>query len=58
MDEKILIVDDEKGVADMLKSYFEMRSFRVYTAYNGADALKQVAHNPEILDFRTVCRLL
>lgn len=47
--EKILIVDDEKGVVDMLKSYFEMSSFQVYTAYNGEDALKQAAENPDIV---------
>ena len=34
MNEKLLIVDDEKGVVDMLKSYFEMQSFVVYTAYD------------------------
>lgn len=49
MNEKILIVDDEKGVVDMLKSYFEMQSFQVYTALNGNDALKQVAHNPDLV---------
>ena len=49
MNEKILIVDDEKGVVDMLKSYFEMRSFRVYTACNGEAALQQIARNPDIV---------
>lgn len=49
MNEKILIVDDEKGVVDMLKSYFEMQSFQVYTALNGKDALKQTAHNPDLV---------
>ena len=49
MSEKILIVDDEKGVVDMLKSYFEMQSFQVYTAFNGVDALKQAAHNPDLV---------
>lgn len=49
MKEKILIVDDERGVVDMLKSYFEMHSFRVYTAYNGADALNQATHNPDLV---------
>lgn len=27
MNERILIVDDEKGIVDMLKSYFEKRFF-------------------------------
>ena len=49
MNEKILIVDDEKGVVDMLKSYFEMRSFRVYTACNGEAALQQIVRNPDIV---------
>ena len=29
MREKILIVDDEKGIVDMLKSHFERQSFQV-----------------------------
>ncbi|MCH5345054.1 MAG: response regulator transcription factor [Acetatifactor sp.] len=49
MNEKILIVDDEKGVVDMLKSYFEMQTYQVYTAFNGTDALKQAVHNPDIV---------
>ena len=49
MNEKILIVDDEKGVVDMLRSYFEMRSFQVYAAFNGMEALRQAAHNPDIV---------
>lgn len=49
MNEKILIVDDEKGVVDMLRSYFEMQSFQVYTALNGKDALKQAVHNPDLV---------
>lgn len=47
--EKILLVDDEKGIVDLLKSYFEMRSFQVYTAYDGRTALKQAARNPDIV---------
>lgn len=49
MNEKILIVDDEKGVVDLLKSYFEMHWFQVYTALNGKDALKQAAHNTDLV---------
>lgn len=40
MKEKILIVDDEKGIVEMLKNYFEMHSFQVETAYSGKEALK------------------
>ena len=49
LSKKILLVDDEKGIVDMLKSYFEMRSFQVYTAYDGKTAMKQAAHNPDIV---------
>lgn len=40
MSNKILIVDDEKGVVAMLKNYFEMAGYQVYTAYNGKEALE------------------
>ena len=49
MKEKVLIVDDEKGVVDMLKSYFEMCSFQVYTAYTGEEALKKAEELPDIV---------
>lgn len=49
MSQKILIVDDEPGIVDMLKAYFEMQSFQVYTASNGEDALKKAAQNPDIV---------
>ncbi len=49
MNKKILIVDDEAGVVDMLKKYFETRSFEVYTARNGIEALKQAGRNPGLV---------
>ncbi len=49
MREIILIVDDEKGIVDMLKSHFERQSFQVYTAYNGMEALKQAVCDPDIV---------
>lgn len=49
MGDKILIVDDEKGIVDMLKRYFERQSFQVYTAYNGMEALKQAVCDPDIV---------
>ena len=44
-----MLVDDEKGVVDMLKRYFEMLSYQVYTAYDGKTALRQAANNPDIV---------
>lgn len=49
MNEKILIVDDERGVVDMLKSYFEMQNFLVLTACDGAAAIRQASHNPSLV---------
>ena len=49
MNERILLVDDEKGVVDILKCYFEMRSYQVYIAYDGKTALRQTATNPDIV---------
>lgn len=49
MNEKILIVDDEKGIVDMLKNYFEMASYQVYTANNGTEALQKITCQPDII---------
>jgi CheY-like chemotaxis protein len=37
---KILVVDDEKRIADTLTEILEMSGFRVATAYDGWEALK------------------
>ncbi len=37
--QKILIVEDEKKIAAVLKAYFEKDGFSVVTAFNGQDAL-------------------
>ena len=52
---KLLLVDDEKGITDSLKSFFETRGFKVYTANSGEKALEIVNKNkPDIvfLDIR------
>lgn len=46
---KILIADDERDIVSMLGSFFEGKGFFVLPAYNGAEALKQVEHNPDII---------
>ena len=64
---KLLLVDDERGVVDMLRSYFEMSSYLVYTAYSGAEALQKASCQPDLillditmpeLDGLTVCERL
>ncbi len=39
MAEKILVVDDEKEIADLLEVYLKNDGYTVYKFYNGADAL-------------------
>lgn len=40
MNEKILIVDDEAAIADLVEVYLKNDGFQVYKFYNGADALR------------------
>ncbi len=42
MAEKILVVDDEKEIADLIEVYLKNDGYQVYTAYDGADALKYI----------------
>ena len=49
MSNKILIVDDEKGIVAMLKSYFEAQNYQVYCAYNGVDALEKISCKPDLI---------
>lgn len=36
----ILVVDDEKKIIEVIKSYLENNEYKVFTAYNGRDAIK------------------
>ena len=49
MNAKILIVDDEKDIVSMLSSFFESKGFYVLSATNGAETLKQVEKQPNII---------
>jgi DNA-binding response OmpR family regulator len=50
MPQTILIVDDERRMVSLLKSYLEQEGYRVATAYNGREAL-DIAHqeNPDLV---------
>ena len=45
----ILVADDEKDVVELLKDYFELEGYCVYTAYSGAQAIEAVAKSPDII---------
>ena len=42
MDKKILVVDDEKSIADIVKFNLENEGYEVHLAYDGEEAVKQV----------------
>ena len=42
MPKKILVVDDEKPIADILQFNFEKEGYEVYCAYDGEEALEKV----------------
>ncbi|KUO74680.1 MAG: two-component system response regulator [Clostridia bacterium BRH_c25] len=47
---KILIVDDEEKIAEVVKSYLEKSGFKVYCAYSGNEALELFASiNPKLI---------
>ena len=39
MAEKILVVDDEKEIADLIEAYLQNENLDVYKFYSGAEAL-------------------
>lgn len=49
MKHKILLVDDEKGIVTMMKNYFEMSGYQVYSACDGKEALEKGACQPDII---------
>lgn len=44
-----MIVDDDKELVRMLKSFFEIQQYDVITAGNGAEALKKAESNPDLI---------
>lgn len=48
MKQKLLIVDDERGIVDMMASYFASQ-YQVLTAYSGKEALQKVTYKPDLI---------
>jgi DNA-binding response OmpR family regulator len=50
MNEKILVVDDEQSICDLIKLDLEFEGFVVETAYDGREALEKVeSFNPDLI---------
>ena len=47
----IVMVDDEKGACDTIKSFLQERGYAVYVAYNGDDGLSLIKEKKPILVF-------
>ena len=48
MRSQILIVDDERGIVDMIQSYFQSQ-YDILTAYSGQEALQKAGNNPDLI---------
>ena len=46
---KILVVDDEIHIVDMLKDYFEINDYNVITANDGDEAIEKLKFNPDLI---------
>jgi len=49
MKTKLLIVDDEKDIIEMLQYNLENQGFEVLTAYDGLEALIKLSENPDLI---------
>ncbi len=50
LDRKILVVDDEKPISDIIKFNLTKEGYEVVTAFDGDEALKMVyQHNPDLI---------
>lgn len=64
--ETILIVDDERGIVDMMNTYFSPQ-YEVLTAYSGEEAIQKAEKQPDLIlldinmpgiDGLTVCQII
>ena len=46
---RILIVDDEKDVVELLCNYFDLCGYDVLSAYDGKKALEKISQKPDII---------
>jgi two-component system, OmpR family, lantibiotic biosynthesis response regulator NisR/SpaR len=49
MQYKLLIVDDDIELLKMLKGYFELKNYIIYTAIDGKDALDRIGISPDLI---------
>lgn len=48
MQQKLLIVDDEQGIVDIMESYFTTE-YEILTACNGQEAVRKAQEQPDLI---------
>lgn len=48
MNPRLLIVDDEQGIVDIMKSYFSAE-YEILTASNGQEAIRKAQEQPDLI---------
>lgn len=46
---KILVIDDDTELLQMLRSYFEIKKYEIITAENGTEGLRKMELQPDII---------
>lgn len=49
MSYRILIIDDDRELLKMLRSYFEIKKYEVITAEDGAEGIRRAEQDPDII---------
>ena len=49
MSYKILLVDDDQDLVEMLCRYFRLKGYEMLTAVNGLDAVKKSGEGPDLI---------
>ena len=49
MSYKILLVDDDQDLLEMLCRYFRLKGYEMLTAVNGLDAVKKSGEGPDLI---------
>ena len=58
MSTNIMIVDDEKDIADLVQIYLENDGFNVFKFHNAKDALECAMHEKLDLQYSMLCCLI
>lgn len=67
MHNTLMLIDDENEFVSVMKSYFEILGYYVVTAHTGAEALRKISCNPDVvlldinmpdIDGLTICKTI